>query len=905
MKRPTILLLVIAGSQISAGEEPAVGRPSHPLAGKPISVGTAPRQSAPAAARPTKAVSSGAMALPPGHFPLDRRDRAPHVGELDLADLLEGLADFQWVAALAKETDPLQPSMPYRHPAVATLVDRAKTSPSARRTIIAELRRLLTPRRSMPLSRERVDPPREERRRLNAAVALALLDDGLGLGLLDRRLRDPSLPHVERAVCAYSLSRFPDALAPESLRELARRISMDFESEADSPSLTDEQASMAPQKRPGGELLSAIYWAIIAAESPRATFDPRRDEIVSQASKLGVESGRRAAAVAFASRPFEEIPPILDRLLRDDAAVVRRAALAALARQPTAAGRAKVLAATQDRDRAVRATAIQSLTSFPSPETTKRLKELALEESPADRADAVEAAGRLQLADLVLAGADDPSDRVRAAAARSLATLNHDDAAQALATLVGDRSILSQSAALSALGRRPLEEAVPILLTALAAPGLKTREQACRELARRWPAARDFPFRDRPEVRAQRLKELHERWQSREQPTQSFAADDALPPQDRQTIERCTLRWYAVDASPAPSKNGAESASAPAAPSGLAKKSAERHALAKQLIAYGPNAIPAIEETLIKADSFPDDSLIDEVLSKLDSIYARLSEIRRSSREGQPLLMGSLSRQMKNRRLTKGQAIVLSEHLRGIDRSTDWISLLPLIERDHPEEAARLDRLALAHHDPLVRQSACERIGARKAPDHRDQVYALVDDQHPGVRRAALAAVGKSAPSPAALDTLKRALRTPEARDRLAAASSLFALGAPEGLAELTRLAQHPDSTIRRAVIATLSAPPHVEPARSDSPATPAVDARSLSPRDVTRLLVTALGDEKVEVRRDAIVGLEKVTGASFARDTAGQRAPLDEQISRWRRALADSESSSTPPILPRPLLGN
>lgn len=813
-----------------------------------LAIGAPPTKS-PAPAAKAPASEKTAADLPRGFVPLERRAIAPSLDDASFEKLLEALSQFQWSRAVRVDTDPLSPRCPFEHAALRLLIERARQSSEARAAIVAGLRRArrtwLEDRLIAPL-RQPLDKERELldlARSFHASLALAYLDDSVGLQELDRKLRDERAAVIERTAAAFALAQWPKVLDARALRGMlaatrkAQSKTQGADGERPTPHDTEHDAHTA-----------GLLWAMIQAEQLDPAYDPSTDPDLRHIAERGGELSRRVAAVAFRGRAWESIPDLLASLLDDPSERVRRAALAALAEHPTVAAAERVRLACRDRDISVRALAISRLARFPGPETTRLVRELSLANSPREREQAVLAAAPLGLADVVAAGIDDKTELVRKAAAKALGETPGVDAARTLADMLADRSLEVHKAVVSALERRPVGEAVPGLLKALASPSLRTREQAALALERVWPAAGSFPCQARPEDRAQRLELLERQWTAT--PAHSAVAQASAPAESTR-IRRLLSAWHRAPAE-------------------------ERETINKELIAVGPSAIAEIEQALHAWNSYPHRLLVQEVLGQIDPLYRFLGQVDEGG-GAETAAIGSALAALERRRLTAGQAAFLAESLVSKKTAAAWVALAPLLERDAPSESARLDTRGLEHPDARVREATLARLSSRPSHSLGLEVASRWKDENPLVRIAAYRAAARARPLPD-LGELVGVLRQPDPRERLAAACTLLEVVRPEGLEELRRLLFHESPTVRRQMVRELAT------------------LATKNPRTVLPLLAQALADNKLEVQEEAVRGLERVTGIAYSMDTSGRRVPLDRQIGQWKKSLHEFLTGSASP---------
>jgi HEAT repeat protein len=511
-----------------------------------------------------------------------------------------------------------------------------------------------------------------------------------------------------------------------------------------------------------------------------------------------------------------------------------------------------------DVDLEVACAAVERIALYPGLETTQRIAELVAHPSPRIRQSAVRAAGRLGQHGMALHATQDPAAGVRAAAAEALASLDTRESAAALKSLLeNDRSTEVQSAAVDAAGRLSDDLAVDVLLAGLDSAAVRTRERSARALARYLPQAKEFPIHESAADRADRIDSLRRDWAARAPSAQPRRdASPASPPPASPRIAELVRAWHVAGG---PMRRRAED----------------------ELRSLPPAALPEIEAEFLAADAVPGEAFQRQVLAALDPAYAALPLLDATERSVVDSAASQLAGEFARRKPTVLQALLIARAALKCDSRSVWTKAAAIVLRDYgadqdpdakefPLLAAAVDRLVeagLAHPDEWVRLAICERLEAAPSPRSADRLAALMKDPSERVRRAAIRAAG-AASDPGLAESLRAALRSPSVAVQLEAAAQLCRLGDRDGLEALRRLSFSPDHEVRRRVVQEAAASADL------------VDRES-----VLRLLTNALADAKLEVREQAIGALERVVG--YASSPSGRFAPHDEQVARWKKAMA------------------
>jgi HEAT repeat protein len=325
-----------------------------------------------------------------------------------------------------------------------------------------------------------------------AAVGLAWLGEASALARLVKTAHDPRLKLPARGAAIEAIGGLDTSKSDDALAELLTTYG-DYRGAG--------KARYLPE-------LHADLVRTIAARDPDRHADSLRTALSSPAAAVRLE------AIKAHARRGGPAPRELVDCAADQSSAVRAAAIVALAEVQHEEAQACVWRALSDYDLTVRLAAIDALGRLPGHDNATRLHALAQDSADTIRAAAIKSLARRGETAAVVHAAKDPSWRVRAAVADSLYTIPGDRESLARALLT-DTSLEVQRRMVRALASWPLEEAVPLLLTAIDGPTAATRRDAAEQLQRRWSAAAELSPqapRERLAAEAARLREV---WESR------------------------------------------------------------------------------------------------------------------------------------------------------------------------------------------------------------------------------------------------------------------------------------------------------------------------------------------------------------------------------------------------------
>jgi HEAT repeat protein len=377
-----------------------------------------------------------------------------------------------------------------------------------------------------------------------------------------------------------------------------------------------------------------------------------------------------------------------------------------------------------DHDLTVRLAAIRSLGHLTDNGSLKQLKRLLNHDAELVRAAAVSSLVERGQIDTLLEAADDSAWHVRVAVARLLADHRQERTDALAAKLLVDASPHVQQQMVASLAHWPLEQAGPLLLSAMGSSGFLVRKTARDELAKRWPAAAEFSTDAPADSRTARLAALRQRWQA------AFGAVSEVAAAARQ-----------ADTSPDTPKIAALLNELQAFDLDVRRRAADR--LAQQTVKTPLSAEAA--ETLCRCVIADPDALVWRgALSALTGntgdaatrlVYAGLShpaaEVRRRACE-----------HLKHHPDPRHHDVLIKS-LEDADSEVIRTALHALAKSGAEVEPAPVERL-LAASDKTLRVDAAECLVQLGAAGGDAALERLALDSDPAIRRQAAAAMGRS-----------------------------------------------------------------------------------------------------------------------------------------------------------------
>ncbi len=351
----------------------------------------------------------------------------------------------------------------------------------------------------------------------NAAILLARDGETAALDGLLRACESQQIRILQRCAAAEALADIGGPEVVGHLRKLADYFGKSSDA-ADSHSVPPLHA----------ELLRSLAYAEIAAAKDTSTVvlhEPRFAAALDSASP----AVRREAVLALGSERFGPLPDKVRRLANDMNSKVRQAALIVLAarRHPEACDLLRQ--ALLDQDLGVRETAIAGLGRLGTPEASAELRRAATRGGDQIRAAAVGALGDLGESESVATAAGDKSWHVRLVVAQWLAHDPDPQTVKLAERLILDPKIDVALQAIGAVGYWPLEQAGPVLMTAMEGRSYLPRKVAAEQLAQQWPPAADFEPEANAERRKAALIALRQRWEERPGESRASATAAANP----------------------------------------------------------------------------------------------------------------------------------------------------------------------------------------------------------------------------------------------------------------------------------------------------------------------------------------------------------------------------------------
>ncbi len=352
---------------------------------------------------------------------------------------------------------------------------------------------------------------------------------------------------------AILLSRQHDPIAFEPLRRAVgsnetnswqRRAAAEALSELDLPSVIAELRSLVDaygkftgeaerfyQPDLHAELLHGLAHAEASKNSP--PLGPEGEPRFAAALASPAANVRREALMALADSRSGPLPANIVRYVGDSDSSVRRAALETLTsrRHPEALELLKQ--ALLDQDLIVRLAATADMGRLGGPEALGQLRQMAGQGTELVRAAAVAALMESGDDQIVSTAIADKSWRVRRALVSLLDRPQSPRPTELAERLVADVNSDIGQAAIDAIGRWPLADAGPILMTAMEGRIYSTRKAAAQQLAKLWPPAAEFEIEAAAPRRATEMAQLRQKWRedgSASRGEITPATNDSIPP---------------------------------------------------------------------------------------------------------------------------------------------------------------------------------------------------------------------------------------------------------------------------------------------------------------------------------------------------------------------------------------
>jgi HEAT repeat protein len=223
---------------------------------------------------------------------------------------------------------------------------------------------------------------------------------------------------------------------------------------------------------------------------------------------------RREALLALADSRSGPLPANIVRQVGDADSRVRRAALHTLAVRRHPEALELLRQALLDQDLLVRLSATADMGRLGGPMALEELRKMAAQGSELTRAAAVAALVEAGDDQVVAAAMSDKSWRVRRVVIAVLDRPQKPRPTELAERLIADVNSDIVQAAIDAIGRWPLTEAGPILLTGMEARAYLTRKAAAQQLAKLWPPASEFEIEAAAPRRTTEMEQLRQKWRS-------------------------------------------------------------------------------------------------------------------------------------------------------------------------------------------------------------------------------------------------------------------------------------------------------------------------------------------------------------------------------------------------------
>ncbi|MEE9603240.1 MAG: HEAT repeat domain-containing protein [Thermoguttaceae bacterium] len=649
----------------------------------------------------------------------------------------------------------------------------------------------------------------------NAAIGLARKGNAAGAERLAEAVRSPNAKLPMRLAATEALGELSDGASLSLLGELLDQYG-DYRNETT------------------GNYTARLHAELIRALAKRV--DPTTDQRFIAASRSPSADVRLEAIRAWGGGRQGSLPLEVTDLRADGDYRVRAAALHALATRRHPQAHAHLAAALRDTNLHVRTAAVEALGILGGPEAIATLKGMLENQPELIRATAVAALAACGVQGPVIDAADDESWRVRMKVAEALGEYADRQGTTLASQLLADPSVQVQHKVIAAVGQWPLEQAGPVLLSAMDRSGYMLRKLAAEQLARRWPPAGKFPIDGPPQRRAEELARLRDGFRQ---------------------------RWGFAD------RNALTAASQPASPAG--KPSPQLVDRVEQLVnrrdiaalaGLGPAVTDALEQLVFDRRQVLPEVVYRDVLAKQEPAFAALKRLQSSNLVERRRAINELVDLSSHHPLRRLVVARLAEIVAAESDQLVWQSALSAVAVDGSEPSIRLARAAISHPMPEVRRRACVHLGAHASPRHAGVLAAALNDSSQSVACAAARALGACG-NPEAVDPLKRLLADGNEQLRLETALALVRLGDPAGTAAMERLTYSSDPKIRYQVVTGIG---------------------SLGQSSFSPLLIRMLDDGQVGVRRAALAGLAEVAGRDISDSADGLPVSTEQRIERWKQ---------------------
>ncbi len=676
--------------------------------------------------------------------------------------------------------------------------------------------------------------------------------------LLSRQHDPAAFDPLLRAIRADSTNAWQRRAAVEAFAELGQPNVVDeLRREIDEQGRFAGDAARTYQADLHVELLHGLARAEGAIQPP--PLGPDGEPRFAAALASPAANVRREALAALANYWSGPLPANVVRYVGDADSSVRRAALHALAVRQHPEALELLRQALLDQDLIVRLSAVADFGRLGGPEAISQLRQMATQGTELIRAAAVAAlieSGDDQIVPTAMA---DRSWQVRRALVPILNRPQEPRPTELAERLVADVNSDIGAAAITAIGRWPLAEAGPILLTAMEQRSYSTRKAASQQLAKLWPPAAEFEIEATAQRRATELEQLRQKWREQIAVTAGAAApiSDGKPPV-RITGATTTA---GTDGKVAEIQRMLADLDRP-------MKVAERSRANAAFVAFGAELPGLLQRTIERSGHPLPEDIYDYPLPAVSLEFATIKRLASSDVQERRQAADAI----KNETFRFG-ATAAAQKLLGdlaLERLVDLMiresdplvlsTVLAAVEFDDREPATRLAYAALSHPAPEARRLACEHLGLHPDPRHAPLLAKSLSDSNSTVVEAAVHAMGRL-PSLDDPRPLEKILAADDHALRVEAAESLARFGFPSGIAALERLGYDAAPNVRRIA---------------------AVAMGRISDRSFVPVLIHLL-DDRPEVAKAALESLPRAAGRDLPPAAASAIDSKQNPIQRWK----------------------
>ena len=576
-------------------------------------------------------------------------------------------------------------------------------------------------------------------------------------------------------------------------------------------------------------------------ESLAKTDDPALADVFRARCASRDGQVRRVALGCLRRLDLDDMPEETIRGCADPVWQVRLEAVRLVTACPDPRALPAVLWCTRDQSKEVQAEAARALGALGGPGATARLTEMLNSPSEVVRTSVVDALANRRHMEGLWRARKDRSWRVRKRVVAGLGRCGMDAVRDKLARCLDDRSLYVQLEVVDVARRAPIGEAYPVLLEAVGRETYLVRQKAWDALRRHTPKTLRFDVPANRPVRSKQLAEIRAWWAEHglgAPPPRTAPATPATRPTHLRTNVLAQVALL-----------------------GCADPEQARQALAR-LKGLGPAVIPVIEKDVLSRPEGAPSLVLSSLLPALSPSYQALRLLQsRQARQRQrgAQIVGELEPPAC---VSPYVARRLADLLPAETDQLVWHYGLKALARDAPGLLPAPLKAGMRHKRTTVRRECLQWAGRLQVKAATADAIACLDDTSRSVKMAAAAALGHLDATPAG-PALRRALVSRDAHLRLIVATSLARLRQRDGITHLELALASPDPTIRRLAANVLG---------------------DVGDKSCLAALIRTLKDPRMDVRRQVLSSLEKLSKVTFRVDAKGRRLTTPQMVRQWQR---------------------